>query len=83
MAERQEFMMTNEQMDRLLNAIKPVPYMVFGGQPPMPAQERANIAWRALADEMGFVWDTVHPIPGKSAHYFAAEPKATKEQTNA
>ncbi len=82
---RQEFEMTQEQLDRILEACKPVPYLVFGGIPPESPQVRANRAWRALGDELGFDWDTVQPIDGKSQRHFTAEalePAATPEPDN-
>ena len=41
-----EFEMTKEQRARILNASRPVPYMVFGGIEPRSPQENANDAWR-------------------------------------
>jgi hypothetical protein len=35
-----------------------------------------NRAWKALAEELGFVWYSASPVPGKSAHYFTAEKAA-------
>jgi hypothetical protein len=73
--ERKEFKMSDEQLKGLYEACKPVPYMVFGGIPPMSAQEHANRYWQKLADEMGFIWDTAKPISGKGNEYFSAEVK--------
>lgn len=69
--ERAEFTMTEEQEQRLLSAMKPVPAMWIGG-PPRSVQENANDAWRALASELGFVWDTVQPVAGKGQRVFSA-----------
>lgn len=71
---RREFRMTDEQLEMLLEACKPVPYMVVGGVEPRSQQENANEAWRKLGDEMGFKWDTVEPMPGMPPHCFTAEP---------
>jgi hypothetical protein len=66
--------MTDAQLQALLDAGKPVPYMLgAGGVPPTSPQESANRAWQALADELGFVWDTVQPIANKDRHWFTAE----------
>jgi hypothetical protein len=51
---RKEFEMTAEQEAKLLEACKPVPYMVIGGMEPRSPQENANDAWCALGREMGF-----------------------------
>lgn len=70
---RKEFVMTQEQLDRILDASKPVPYLVFGGRPPDSPQENANRAWAALGQEMGFKYMTVEPVKGKNQMYFTAE----------
>lgn len=71
---RIEFEMTQEDMDKILNASKPVTYLVAGGIPPRSPQENANSAWDALGSRMGFVGRTVQAAPGKSALFFTAEP---------
>ncbi len=73
MSQRKEFEMSEEQLERLLDASKPVPYMVIGGVAPVSPQEHANRAWEALGKELGFVWDTVRPIAGKGSRFFTAE----------
>lgn len=70
-ADRRAYRMTDEQHDRLMAASRPVPYLVIGGVEPMSPQQNANNAWRALADEMGFVWDTV-AAAGPDTHEFTA-----------
>ncbi len=71
---RKNYEMTQEQLDKLLDAMKSVPYMVIGGHAPRSQQENANDAWKALGDEMGFVWDTVKPN-GRGDRFFSAEEK--------
>lgn len=68
------YKMTDAQFDAILDACKPVPYMVFGGVAPRSQQENANDAWAALGKEMGFKHMTVQPVPGKSNMYFYADP---------
>jgi hypothetical protein len=70
---RKNFQMSEVQLERLKDAGKPVPYMVFGGRPPASTQENANRAWESLGRELGFVGHTVEPISGKSELYFSAE----------
>ena len=60
---RQRYKMTTEQLNKILDACKPVPYMVIGGVAQRSPQENANDAWRALGDEMGFDWQSVEPDP--------------------
>lgn len=70
---RREFEMTEADLHILLDACKPVPYMIIGGMPPPSQQERANHAWKDLGRRMGFDWLTVQPITGKGERFFSAE----------
>lgn len=70
---RKEFEMTQAQLDTLLDAMCPVPYIIVGGHAPESLQSRANAAWRTLGNEMGFDGDTVKQIPGASQLRFTAE----------
>ena len=70
---RKEFEMSKEQLERMIEACKPVPYMVFGGMPPRSMRENVDDAWAALGEEMGFEPMTVRPIPGKGVEHFTAE----------
>ena len=71
---RREFEMTQEQLDHLLKASQPVPYMIFGGVEPRSPRERAHAAWRDLGQEMGFDWQTVKSAAWKGQRHFTAEP---------
>lgn len=70
-----EFEMTEEQLAKLLDACKPTPAMFLSGGIPMTntPQENANIAWKALGQEMGFDHMTVKPIAGKGQRFFTAK----------
>jgi hypothetical protein len=68
-----DYEMTQEDLDRLLDAMKPVPYMVIGGVIPRSPQENANAAWADLGRRMGFKHMTVRPN-GKGDRCFSAEP---------
>lgn len=70
---RREFEISQDQLDGLLNASKPVPYLIVGGRGPRSPQENANTAWQALGEELGFDYMTVKPIPGKSNRFFMAD----------
>ncbi len=70
---RKEFTMSKEQLDGLLDACKPVPYMVSGGIAPRSQQENANAAWASLGLEMGFDSMSVRPVSGKGMEVFTAE----------
>lgn len=70
---RKDFEMTQEDLDGLFEASKPVPYMVVGGIEPRSPQENANDAWARLGRKMGFDHMTVKTIHGKVARFFSAE----------
>lgn len=75
--ERKQFEMTPEDMKTILNASKPVPYMVIGGHPPPSQQEIANRAWSELGKKMGFDFMTVEPSPDGNPLHFTAIPSKT------
>lgn len=73
---RKEFEMSQEQLNKLLDACKPTPVMYLSGGMPMhnTPQENANAAWCKLGDEMGFDGMTVRPT-GRGDRFFTAEVK--------
>lgn len=77
---RKEFEMSQEQLDKLLDACKPVPCIMIGGVMPRSPQENANDAWKALGEELGFKFMTVQPSP-KGQRFFTAEPKENIDAT--
>lgn len=68
-----KYELTEEQYNKLMDACKPVPYLVVGGVTPRSPQENANMAWKSLGKELGFNHMTVKPIHGKSDRFFIAE----------
>lgn len=73
MPKTKTYEMTQEDLDQILEACKPVPYIIIGGIPPRSPQENANTAWAELGRRMGFKHMTVRPIPGKEQRFFTAE----------
>jgi len=71
---RREFEMTQEDLDALLEAMKPVPYIIVGGVAPRSQQENANDAWKKLGDRMGFDHMSVEPS-GRGDRFFMADEK--------
>jgi hypothetical protein len=71
---RQRYEMTEQDLAALLEASKPVPYIIIGGVEPRTLQDNANAAWAALGDKMGFDYLTVEPT-GEGDRFFTAEPK--------
>lgn len=79
-AERREFELSQEQLDKLLKASEPVPYVIIGGVEPPHPQQNANAAWQELAAEMGFQWETVEPVEGKDQKFISAIPIETENE---
>lgn len=61
MSSRKRYEMTQDDLGKILEACKPVPYLVIGGIEPRSPQENANAAWAELGSRMGFDHMTVEP----------------------
>ena len=72
---RKEYEMTAADLQSLLDAVKPAPAIMLQCGPAPSQQERANNAWKALGDKMGFDHMSVAPIAWKSDRFFTASPK--------
>ena len=70
---RRRFEMTENDMLKIVDASKPVTYIVVGGRPPSTPQENANRAWQDLGERMGFDFMTVAPT-GEGNRIFTAVP---------
>lgn len=76
MNERKEYEMTQEDLNKILEACKPTSgkcgscSMEFLSSP----QENSDRAWAQLGKRFGFDFMTVQPIPGKGQRYFSAVP---------
>ncbi len=77
---RTNYEMTEADLDALLKACDPVPYMIVGGMEPSSPQENANRAWAALGAKMGFDSMSVEPISGKGMRFFTAVPTENEAQ---
>lgn len=73
---RQDFEMTQEQLDELLEAMKPVPMIALNCGSTPSTQDRANAAWEKLGKTMGFEHMTVMPN-GRGDRFFSAEVVST------
>ena len=67
-----DFEMTQEQLDAIMAACKPVPMIMLQCGTPKSPQENANIAWEKLGKELGFDYMTVKPNK-KGDRFFSAE----------
>ena len=68
-----DFEMTQEQLDKILEACKPVRMIALQCGMPKSPQENANAAWQSLGEDMEFDYLTVKPN-GKGDRFFSAEP---------
>lgn len=70
MSEKRIYELTDDEYAAILEASRPVPYIVFGGVEPISPQQRANTAWQALGNARGFDWRTVTAGPD-ARHFYA------------
>jgi len=70
---KHEYEMSEADLLVILNACKPVRYMVAGGRVPRSPQENANDAWAGLGQKLGFDSTTVQPVSGKNDRFFTAK----------
>lgn len=70
--QRKTYTMSKEQLDKILEVCKPVPYMIID---PISPQKKADEAWEKLGEEMGFDYMTVKPVAGQPETVFTAEEK--------
>lgn len=71
---RTNYEMTEADLEKILDACKPVPMIMLNISSPRSPQERANDAWAELGSRMGFDSMTVEPIAGKEPRFFTAIP---------
>ena len=74
MSEKRKFVMTDDQLAKILDACKPVAAIALQCGMPPSQHENANRAWQALGKEIGFDWKTVESIRGKPDTHFTAMP---------
>lgn len=79
---RVEYEMTEEDLQKILDACKPTPVMYLSGGQQMGGspQENANRAWAELGRRIGFDSMSVRPIQGKGQRFFTAVPSETDNQ---
>lgn len=81
---KQDFQITQDELNEILEASKPTPVMYLSGGTPMfdSPQENANRVWKKLADKYGFVWDSAELISNKPPTNFKATPTQIKQSVN-
>jgi len=70
---RKEFEMTDQDLEELMDASKPVPLIALNCGMPDSPQENANRAWKRLGEKMKFDHMTVQHVEGKGNKAFTAE----------
>lgn len=75
---RKTYEMTQEEMDVLLEAMKPVPMIMLQCGTPPSQQANANRAWMALGKKYGFDGMTVKPSEQGKLYITAEEVEAPK-----
>lgn len=77
---KSEYKLTEYEMDKMKSISQTnIPVLKFGDYwSGMDKQERANHFWKELAENYGFVWDSVEAAPGKDYYYFLATAKSTE-----
>lgn len=78
---RRKFEMTEADLEKILEACKPVPMIMLQCGTGRSPQERANDAWKELGGRMGFDHMTVEPT-GEGSRFFSAVPSETEAQRN-
>ena len=71
---RKRYEITEDQLATILDACKPVNYMIIGGVEPRSPQQNANDAWQRLGAKLGFDYKTVRPT-SEGNRFFTAEVK--------
>ena len=81
--ERVEYEMTEEDLDKILNACKPLLLIATHCGTPRSPIENANAAWRELGQRMGFDYTTAQPSGGGD-RFFSAVPndQVMRERNN-
>jgi hypothetical protein len=63
----------NEDEYKEMQVPSHVPYLLGSdGTPPLSPQEVANLKWQKLAEQKGFIWDSVRPSD-RGPRFFTAE----------
>lgn len=70
------YRLTDEELKQIMDASKPVPYMVIGGVPPSSPRDNAMAVWRRVAARVGCEVDSISPGDTGDNHDFKAEPLA-------
>lgn len=76
-----KYRLTDEELNELMEASKPVPYMVFGDIEPRSPREKAMDLWRKVAARVGCDLDSIGSAHTSDLHDFEAQPQPGSPQT--
>lgn len=68
------YRLTDEELKELLEASKPVPYMVIGGREPRSPRENVMDVWKKIAKDKGCDVDSIDSAGTGDQHDFKANP---------
>ena len=68
------YRLTDEEFNKLMDASKPVPYMVFDGIEPRSPHDNAMDVWRTVAARVGCDVDSIGSAGTGDNHDFNARP---------
>ena len=70
----QNYKLTDEELAELMEASKPVPYMVFGGIEPRSPRDNVMDVWRKVAARVNCEVDSIENAGTGDNHDFTAKP---------
>ena len=66
--------LTEEEFKELMNAAKPVPYMIVGGRAPSSPYEMSKAIWYRVAQRVNCDVETIEGVDRNKPLIFRAEP---------
>ena len=82
MQRHQQYRLTDEELDEIMEASKPVLYMVVGGVGPRSPQEKVMDVWRKIAVRVNCDVESIGPADSGDYHDFKAEPLTTEDASS-
>lgn len=70
----QNYMLTEAEYAELIEASKPVPYIIANGIAPISPAARVNEIWARIGRDRGFDPMTAHPADSDNRRQFRARP---------
>jgi len=74
-----QYTMTDSEYTELMEACKPVPYLIVGGRKPSSPRENAMHVWAKIAARVGCDCNSIAPANTGNNHDFMGEPLQKQE----